>query len=189
MASETACGRPEQCSFASTASGDYPSKAGLTGLPPGIASTGFPDISFSGNNAPVSWDGTNSHAYDEAQNTVDIQNNLLWTRGRHNVTFGFQWQTLQDNENTPLTGTQAGLTFNTPETDNLTASGTAISTTCLAYASFLLGLVDGSTVTQNATRASLSQRRRKSFRKSFLLTPVYASYMLTQSVVETFHRT
>lgn len=64
-----------------TASGDYPSKAGLTGLPPGIASTGFPDISFSGNNAPVSWDGTNSHAFNEAQNTYDAQENLLWTKG------------------------------------------------------------------------------------------------------------
>ena len=133
-----------------TASGDFPSKAGLSGLPPGIASTGFPDISFSGNNAPVSWDGTNSHAYNEAQNTVDVQNNVLWTKGKHNVTFGFQWQTLEDNENTPLTGTQAGFTFNAPETENFTSSGTAISTTGLAYAGFLLGLVDGSTVTQNA---------------------------------------
>src|ERR1035438_1247030 len=54
-----------------TASGDYPSKAGIKGLPPGIASTGFPDITFSGNNAPVSWLGTNSHAFNEAQNTFD----------------------------------------------------------------------------------------------------------------------
>src|SRR5665213_2978360 len=56
-----------------TASGNYPSKAGLTGLPAGIAGTGFPDISFSGLNPPVSWDGTNSHAFNEAQNTYDVQ--------------------------------------------------------------------------------------------------------------------
>ena len=133
-----------------TYGGGYPGKAGLTGLPGGVAGSGFPDISFSGNNAPVSWDGTNSHAYNEAQNTFDVQDSVLWTHGRHNVTVGFQWQSLQDNENTPLTGTQAGFTFNTPETENFTSSGSPISTTGLAYAGYLLGAVDSSTVTQNA---------------------------------------
>jgi hypothetical protein len=133
-----------------TASGNYPSKAGLTGLPPGIASTGFPDISFSGNNAPVSWDGTNSHAFNEAQNTYDMQENLLWTKGKHNLTFGFQYQALEDNENTPLTGTQAGFTFSNNETANFNSTGTLVSTTGLGYASYLLGLVDSSVVTQNS---------------------------------------
>jgi Carboxypeptidase regulatory-like domain/TonB dependent receptor len=133
-----------------TASGNYPSKAGLTGLPPGIASTGFPDISFSGNNAPVSWDGTNSHAFNEAQNTYDAQENLLWTKGKHNLTFGFQYQALEDNENTPLTGTQAGFTFSNNETANFNSTGTLVSTTGLGYASYLLGLVDSSVVTQNS---------------------------------------
>jgi hypothetical protein len=133
-----------------TASGDYPSKAGLTGLPPGIASTGFPDISFSGNNAPVSWDGTNSHAFNEAQNTYELQDNILWTKGKHNLTLGFQYQALEDNENTPLTGTQAGFTFSNNETANFNSTGTLISTTGLAYASYLLGAVDSSVVTQNS---------------------------------------
>jgi hypothetical protein len=133
-----------------TASGNYPSKAGLTGLPPGIASTGFPDISFSGNNAPVSWDGTNSHAFNEAQNTYDVQDNILWTKGKHNFTFGFQFQALEDNENTPLTGTQAGFTFSNNETANFNSTGTLISTTGLGYAGFLLGAVDSSVVTQNS---------------------------------------
>jgi hypothetical protein len=133
-----------------TANGDYPAKAGLKGLPPGIASTGFPDMTFNGNNSPVSWDGTNSHAYNEAQNTLDIQDNVLWTKGRHSVTFGFQWQSLQDNENTPLTGTQAGFTFSNNETANFNSSGALIPTTGLSYASFLMGAVDSSVVTQNA---------------------------------------
>ncbi|MGA7238393.1 MAG: TonB-dependent receptor, partial [Bryobacteraceae bacterium] len=133
-----------------TASGNYPSKAGLTGLPPGIANTGFPDISFSGNNAPVSWDGTNSHAFNEAQNTYDAQENLLWTKGKHNLTFGFQYQALEDNENTPLTGTQAGFTFSNNETANFNSTGTLVTTTGLGYASYLLGLVDSSVVTQNS---------------------------------------
>ncbi len=133
-----------------TASGNYPSKAGLTGLPPGIASTGFPDISFAGNNAPIGWDGTNSHAFNEAQNTYDIQNNVLWTKGQHNLTFGFQFQALQDNYNNPLTGTQAGFSFSNNQTANFNATGTLVATTGLSYASFLLGAVDSSVVTQNS---------------------------------------
>jgi hypothetical protein len=134
-----------------TFGGNYPGKAGLKGLPGGVAGSGFPDITFSGGvNIPVSWLGTNSHAYNEAQNTFDLQDNVLWTRGRHNITFGFQWQSLQDNENTPLTGTQAGFTFSNAETENFGATGTAVTNTGLPYASYLLGLVDSSSVTQNA---------------------------------------
>jgi hypothetical protein len=138
-----------------TASGNYPSKAGLAGLPPGIASTGFPDVTFTGNNVPVSWDGTNSHAYNETQTSYTAQDNVLWTKGRHQFTFGYQWQALQDNENIPLTGTQAGFTFGPNETANFIggtgSTATSINTaTGLAYASYLLGAVDSSTVTQNA---------------------------------------
>ena len=133
-----------------TAGGNYPSKAGLTGLPPGIAATGFPDVTFTGNNIPVSWDGTNSHANDETQTTFTLQDNLLWTKGRHQLTFGFQVQWLQDNDNNPLTGTQAGFTFGPNETANFTSTGAINTSTGLAYASYLLGAVDGSTVTQNA---------------------------------------
>ena len=75
---------------------------------------------------------------------------MLWTKGKHNLTFGFQWQALQDNENTPLTGTQAGFTFSNNETANFNSTGTLISTTGLGYASYLLGLVDSSVVTQNS---------------------------------------
>ncbi len=143
-----------------TAGGNYPTKAGLTGLPPGIASTGFPDITFQATttstitsndpDAPVSWDGTNSHAYNESQTTFTAQDNLLWTKGRHQVTFGFQWQALQDNENIPLTGTQAGFTFASNETANFTSTGAINTSTGSTYASYLLGAVDNSTVTQNA---------------------------------------
>jgi outer membrane receptor protein involved in Fe transport len=133
-----------------TYGGNYPSKAGLKGLPGGVAGSGFPDITFSGGiNLPVSWLGTNSHAYNEAQNTFDVQDNVLWTKGKHNLTFGFQWQSLQDNENTPLTGTQAGFTFSNAETENF-SNNTAVANTGLAYAGFLLGAVDSSAVTQNA---------------------------------------
>ena len=126
-----------------TATGNYPIKAGLTGLPAGFASTAFPDISFTGQNAPVSWDGTNSHVFNEAQNTIDAQDNLLWIKGKHNLTFGFQWQTLQDNESFAL---NAAFTFSNNETAQF-VNGALSPTTGLGYAGFLLGMVDGSSNT------------------------------------------
>jgi Carboxypeptidase regulatory-like domain/TonB dependent receptor len=133
-----------------TAGGNYPIKAGITGLPPGIASSAMPDVNFAGNNAPISWAGTNAHVNTEAANTYDVQNNVLWTRGRHFLTIGFQYQALQDNYNNPLTGTLASFSFDPSETENFTATGSPIGTTGLSYASYLLGLVHGGSVTQNA---------------------------------------
>ena len=37
-----------------------PIKAGITGLPPGIASSAMPDINFGGLNPPISWAGNRS---------------------------------------------------------------------------------------------------------------------------------
>ncbi|HWB87325.1 MAG TPA: carboxypeptidase-like regulatory domain-containing protein [Bryobacteraceae bacterium] len=133
-----------------TADGNYPQKAGLKGLPPGIASTAMPDISFSGANSPISWVGTNAHANVEAANTLAVQNNMLWTRGKHFITFGFQFQALQDNFNNPLTGTLAGFTFSNNQTAAFSSTGSILSNTGNAYASYLLGAVSSSSVTQNA---------------------------------------
>ena len=58
-----------------TASGHYPTKAGITGLSPGIASSAMPDLNFAGLNASISWAGTNAHVNTEAANTFDVQNN------------------------------------------------------------------------------------------------------------------
>jgi len=43
-----------------TIAGNYPGKAGLTGLPAGEAASSFPEISWSGPNPPDGWRGTNS---------------------------------------------------------------------------------------------------------------------------------
>ena len=133
-----------------TAGGNYPTKAGITGLPPGIASSAMPDINFGGTNAPISWAGTNAHVNTEAANTYDVQNNVLWTKGKHFITVGFQFQALQDNFNNPLTGTLASFSFSNNETANFSPTGTLVSTSGLSYASYLMGLVDSSSVTQNA---------------------------------------
>ncbi|MGH7442108.1 MAG: TonB-dependent receptor domain-containing protein, partial [bacterium] len=139
--------------LSNTYGGKYPSKAGLTGLPPGVASSGFPDVTFSSSNAidyPVSWDGTNSHAFNETANTFDVQDNFLWTKGRHQLTFGLQWQAIEDNENMPLTGSQAGFTFNAAETQNFDSTGALVTKSGSNYASYMLGMVDGASVVQNS---------------------------------------
>jgi hypothetical protein len=133
-----------------TQGGNYPQKAGLTGLPPGIASQAFPDVSFSGNNVPVSWAGTNSHINTEGQTTFTAQDNILWTKGRHQLTIGYQWQALEDNYNNPQTGTLATFNFSPNETANFNSSAAIITTTGLSYASYMLGAVDSSSVTNNS---------------------------------------
>jgi len=133
-----------------TADGLYPQKAGLKGLPPGIASQAMPDITFNGANAPIGWAGTNAHANTEAVNTYTVQNNVQWVKGQHSLTFGFQYQALQDNYNNPLTGTLAGFTFSNNETSGFSSTGTLLANAGNAYASYLLGAVNSSTVTQNA---------------------------------------
>lgn len=133
-----------------TAEGLYPQKAGLKGLPAGIASQAMPDINFGGSNAPIGWAGTNSRANAEAVNTFTVQNNVLWVRGRHSMTFGFQFQSLQNNFNNPLTGSFASFTFGSNETAGFGPTGTQIATSGNSYASFLLGAVTGGSVTDNA---------------------------------------
>ncbi|MGA2326704.1 MAG: TonB-dependent receptor [Bryobacteraceae bacterium] len=130
-----------------TVEGAYPQKAGIKGLPPSVVQLAFPDINFTGSNSPGGWQGTNAHFYNEAANTFTAQDNVLWVKGRHNMVFGFQWQALQDNENFPL---NAVFNFNSAQTQGYNASGSLLTATGNAYASYLLGALNGSTINQNA---------------------------------------
>jgi hypothetical protein len=132
-----------------TASGNYPQKAGLTGLPAGLASSAMPDVNFTGSNAPIGWAGTNSHPNIEAANTFTVQDNVQWTKGKHFLTFGFQFQSLQDNFNNPTTGSLASFNFINNETAAFSATGSVLTNTGNSYASYLLGVLDSSSVTQN----------------------------------------
>jgi len=69
----------------------------------------------------------------EAANTYDVQNNILWTKGKHFITVGFQYQTLQDNFNNPLTGTLASFSFSNNETANFGPTGTLLTNTGHSY--------------------------------------------------------
>jgi hypothetical protein len=130
-----------------TVDGAYPQKAGMKGLPPSVVQLTFPDINFTGTNSPGGWQGTNAHFFNEAANTYTMQDNLSWIHGRHSVLFGFQYQALQDNENFALTAT---FNFNSAQTQGYNAAGSLVTTTGSAYASYLLGAVNSSGVSQNA---------------------------------------
>jgi len=130
-----------------TVEGAYPQKAGIKGLPPSVVQLTFPDINFTGTNSPGGWQGTNAHFYKEVVNTFTAQNNVLWVKGRHNMVFGFQWQALQDNQNFALF---ASFNFNSAQTQGYNASGSLLTATGNAYASYLLGAVTSSGVNQNS---------------------------------------
>jgi len=130
-----------------TVAGAYPQKAGIQGLPPSVVQLTFPDIAFTGTNSPGGWQGTNAHFFNEAANTFTGQDNILWVKGRHNMVFGFQWQSLQDNENFALTAT---FNFNSAQTQGYNSTGSLVTTTGNAYASYLLGAVNSSGISQNA---------------------------------------
>lgn len=133
-----------------TIQGDYPNKAGLTGLPAGEAASSFPEISWSGPNTPTGWRGTNSRAFSEALNTFTLQDNVQWTRGRHAFTFGFQVQWLQANEKTRTYGSLATWNFSNTQTAGFNTAGTLQTTTGNAYASYLLGAVNSSNVIEDS---------------------------------------
>ncbi len=130
-----------------TVAGAYPQKAGIKGLPPSVVQLVFPDINFTGTNSPGGWQGTNAHFFTEVANTYSVQDNVMWVKGRHSMVFGFQWQALQDNENFAL---NAVFNFNSTQTQGYNSTGTLLSTTGNAYASYLLGALNGSSINQNA---------------------------------------
>ncbi|MGD0168064.1 MAG: TonB-dependent receptor [Gaiellaceae bacterium] len=130
-----------------TTSGHYPQKAGIKGLPPSVVSDTFPDINFSGANAPGGWQGTNAHFYNEAANTFTAQDNIMWVKGSHSLTFGGQFQALQDNENFALV---ASFSFANTQTAGYNSAGTLQTSQGNAYASYLLGALSSSGINQNA---------------------------------------
>jgi hypothetical protein len=133
--------------YSTTSDGKYPQAAGLRGLPPrGIAPDAFPQISFTGNNAPNNWGGA---PFDEAQNNYVLQDSIQLVRGKHSASFGFQMQFMQNNDARPSLGTSAAFSFSNTPTAGFAANGNIINTSGHAYASYMLGAVTSATITDN----------------------------------------
>jgi len=126
--------------------GDYPAKAGFTGLPSGAPSTEFPRINFAGPDAPYLWGAFS--AFGEIANTYTIQDNIQWTHGKHSLTFGGQIVEQQIALNQP--NAMNGINFSNHETSGFGVDGNLDTSTGNPYASYLLGLVDSSTAQDSA---------------------------------------
>lgn len=128
--------------------------AGITGLPSGQAAEEFPGATFSGSNTPQTWTqgGGSTATYSSTANTFTVLDNLLWTKGAHSLTFGFQYQFLQSNASTYDGSTgPLNMTYNANSTGQFNQNATTyVSGSGYAYGSYLLGAV-GSTslVVQN----------------------------------------
>jgi hypothetical protein len=146
----------------STAAGQYPTKAGLQGMPAGQASNAFPTINFSGTNAPQSWAGTNSQAFDETANTYVVQDNVQWVKGRHSLTMGGQFSWLQDNYTSP--DDRSNATFNFSNTETAGYTGSNLNTNSgNAFASYLLGANDSASVNDNGVITTGARYRDAAF--------------------------
>jgi hypothetical protein len=137
-----------------TIDGQYPIKAGLRGLPPGEADSSFPEISFGGPNAPAGWRGTDARAFTEYLNNFTLQNNLSWTHGRHTTTFGLQAQRLDADERERTYGSLATFGFSNLQTAGFGPTGTLNTASGNAYASFLLGELNATTVVEDSVVAT-----------------------------------
>jgi hypothetical protein len=133
-----------------TSEGQWASKVGLRGLPPGDAANAFPETSFAGPNAPTAWRGTDARDFEDVNNSFTLQDSFNWLKGKHSLKFGFQHQRLQDNVATEDTGTLFNAAFSNVSTAGFTATGTLNANSGHAYASYLLGAVNSATVLENA---------------------------------------
>ncbi len=137
--------------LSATSPGDYPTKAGLAGLPAGQASTAFPTTNFSGPNSPIGWAGTNSIAFNDASNTFVLQDNLQWVHGKHAITYGGQIEWLENNDISPDGGSDVFFNFSNNETAGFKPDSTTLNeNTGNSYASYLLGAVDVAGATDNS---------------------------------------
>ena len=132
---------------ATTRGGQISPGSRLERLPPrGNVPDAFPQIKFSGNNAPSNWGGA---PFNEAQNNYVIQDGLQWVRGKHVVSFGLQIQFMQNNDARPASGTGATFAFSNIPTAGFAANGNLLNTSGHAYASYMLGAVTSATITDN----------------------------------------
>jgi hypothetical protein len=111
---------------------NWPAQLGLTGMEGAVG--GFPNISWG------SFAGTGlSNGYnDRYSNTYLLGDALSWTKGTHNLKFGFEGRRIQTLK---YLGNWTGLSFSRNETANPASSATRANTG-LEFASFLLGQVD-----------------------------------------------
>lgn len=132
--------------------------AGITGLPSGQAAGNFPTTSFASSAAfsttQTTWVNS-SRSYITTPNAYNVVDNFVWTKGKHNLTFGVLTQWLQSNAQSQ-TGASGIFTqaFSPNGTANYVGSTLTSNSTSTpygySYASFLLGAVNSSSTSVNS---------------------------------------
>ena len=117
----------------------------------------FPIVPFVGSNSPTAWGGTIANSTIAENYTA--MDNLQWTVGKHNFTFGGQVAWLLYNTYSAVGGTTPFvLASGVNETSNFASTGVTnyklATGTGMAYASFLLGQIDSTSGKNNASSAS-----------------------------------
>ncbi len=140
-----------------TSDGKWSTKSGIKGLPPGDASDAFLEASFAGPNAPAGWRGTDARDFEDDNRNYTIQDSLLWVKNKHSFKFGFQYQRVKDNTKTNDTGSLFIANFSNVQTAGFNATGSLLTATGNAYASYLLGALNSATVNQDTVVATVAQ--------------------------------
>ncbi len=122
--------------------------AGIPNMPAGQAADGFPGITWSGTNSPATWGG---YAWNnKINNTFSASDNLQWTHGKQNFTFGGQLVDMQFNYYKVVSPSgPMGFQFASTQTANFTTGTTINTNTGNAFASYLLGAVNSSSDSVN----------------------------------------
>ena len=118
----------------------------FSGVPAdGQAVTEFPTQIFGGSNGQSEWgEGGSGVTFTSVVNAFTAVDNLFWSKGKHNVTFGAQIQWLEFQSST-YDGPTSSLTLNWGTNETAQESGSSyVGNTGYSYASYLLGAV-GST--------------------------------------------
>jgi hypothetical protein len=140
-----------------TSEGKWSTKSGLKGLPAGDASDAFLEAAFAGPNAPSGWRGTNSRDFEDNNYNYTFQDSLLWTKNKHSFKFGFQYQHTSDHTKTNDTGSLLTTNFSNLQTAGFNAAGVLQTGTGNAYASYLLGALNGATVNEDSVVLTVAQ--------------------------------
>jgi len=140
-----------------TSDGKWSTKSGLKGLPAGDASDAFLEAAFVGANAPSGWRGTGSRDFEDNNYNYTLQDSLLWVKNKHSFKFGFQYQRTADHTKTNDTGSLLTTSFSNLQTAGFNATGGLLSGTGNAYASYLLGALNGATVNEDAVVLTIAQ--------------------------------
>ena len=130
---------PDMASIYST------TNTGILNMPQGQASF-FPGITWSGTNSPGKWAGYSFNSKSGANFT--FVDNLQWELGKHSLTLGGQYLDTEYNLVSPLTySSPMAFTFASAQTSGYDSSGKGIANSGAAYASYMLGAVNNSSVT------------------------------------------